>query len=99
MYDPPQRASVRRAILVDEPPAAIGQPRVEVVIRITHGIPGGAVADFDEDDIARGPVDEVMGVARTRLEACAHAGPKRRLPSIGHERRLAFEDVYELVLL
>ena len=70
----------------------------EVVIRVGHRIPSRAVADLEVDDILIRFVDQMMRVAGSRLEACAHAGFQRRAAGVGDEGRPSFEDIDELVL-
>lgn len=71
---------------------------MEVVAGIAALVAGGAVADLEIDDVARRPVDQMMRDARRR-EARAHARREVDLARVGDERRRAFQNIDELVLL
>src|SRR5437879_5930727 len=63
-------SSVGCAVFVDEAPLAIrSECRLDVVLRIGHRVPGNAIADFDEQHVGRGTIDQMMRDARACLEA------------------------------
>src|SRR5512138_631454 len=93
------RCSVRRPVLVREPQRPVGRAREgEVVVRVLRRVPRDTVADLEVDDVAAAAVHELVGGAAGQ-EARAHAGAEDRLDLVRQERRLALEDVEELLLL
>src|SRR5690348_16246685 len=90
---------VRRAVLVREAVLAVDVRHRDVVVGVNGGFARRAVADLEIDDVAAGFVHEVMRVAGAGAKARAHAGRERRAALVGDERRMAFDDVDELVLL
>src|SRR5215470_8026909 len=95
------RRSIRRAVLVYKDAARPVRTLDghEIVVGISRRIASRPIADLEIDNVDRGSIDEVMPVAGAGFEAGAHARLERGLAAIGDERRTAFEDVDELVLL
>src|SRR5271168_4051168 len=92
-------ASVRRSVLMGHPPPAVDRDDREVIVGIGDRVAVGAIANLEIDDVLIGFVDQVMGVAASPLEAGARAWLQRRAAGVGDQRRLALQDVDELVLL
>ena len=80
-----------------------GQPtvgirrRLDVIIRIGDFVSGGAVAEFEKDNIGLRAIKHLVRHA-LRRKSGAHAGTQLRLPPVGEKRRFAFEDINEFVL-
>jgi hypothetical protein len=55
------------------PPLAIDRHDREVVVGIAHSVAGGAIADFEIDDVRACFTDEAMGIARYSADVRVYA--------------------------
>jgi len=91
-------SSITRAVLMQEDPLPIGaKSSLEIVVGIEDFISLAAIANLEVEDLALGPVDEVV-CPTGRWKSGAHAGAKQCLAFIRHEGRFAFQNIDEFVL-
>src|SRR3954447_9132007 len=90
--------SVWPAVLVGKLPFAVGSENgLQVINRIAPFVAGGAVADLEIHHRGVGSIHQLMRGALGRKSG-AHSGRKLQLVIVRDQRRLALQDVDELVL-
>src|SRR3954468_23613396 len=91
-------ASVRRSVLVREPPLPVDEHRLEIVVGIGALVSRRAIANLQVHDVLRGLVDDLMGVPVASPESRAHPRRQSRPAIVGAQRGMALQHVQELIL-
>lgn len=79
------------------PPAVAVHFGLEVVFRVTAFVAGGAVADFQNEHVYPGAIDDLVGAPVGR-EPGAHAGLELNVFGFRHQGRRALDDIDKLLL-
>lgn len=93
-----QLSSVRRSVLVGEVPFAVLEIGLDIIVRVRPLISGSSIADLEVDDDFGSVVYQVVCITRSGLKASAHARRELSIALVSSQRRIAAEDVDELVL-
>src|SRR4051794_4983643 len=90
--------SVWPAVLVGKLPFAVGsESSLQIINRIAPFVAGAAVADLEIHDRGAGSIHQLMRDA-LRWKSGAHSRGELQLPRVRDQRRLALQDVDELIL-
>src|SRR6476659_8642774 len=91
--------SVWPAVLVGKLPFAVGPENgLQIIDRIAPFVTGGAVADLEIHDRGVGSIHQLMRDA-LRRKSGAHSRRELQFLRVRDQRRLALQDVDELILL
>src|SRR3954469_11623273 len=94
----PDRRSIRRSVLVREPPLPVDEHRLEIVVGIGALVSRRAIANLQVHDVFRGLVGDLMGVPVASPESRAHPRRQPRPALVGAQRGMALQHVQELIL-
>src|SRR3569832_1885433 len=90
--------SIRRTVLVEEAPLAVDEGGEQIVVGVGDFVARRAVADFQNQHVFAGFVQQLAGIASACPEAGAHAGRQAHAAFVGTQGGRSGEDVDQFVL-